>query len=376
MHSKIVNQTPWDMENPEEKSHQRQTTGSSPSLLKEDNAIVAHSPLNRLLSMQMDQEEIERTIHMEYLIEDLIPQGYHLVLYGAAGSGKTTVSLYLCKYIVEKNPDVQVLYFYLDGSLQLAAQYRKHLEEEGLDQRLSLLVGGTAEEMLDLLEESVKGNEISPKHTVVVLDTLKYLNPHVNDKSSNVRAMHRIKELTRLGITFISLHHTNKDGENFSGTAEIEQDSDGLLKITTALGDEPHARVSTIVEGGRVRFHLRPRSYAFIQGRPESVEELDEPLDPQRLEQQKKDAYAITLIKGILNLKGQISKSELEKLIKEDDSLDIGEKEIRRILREYTGIHWKIEKGGERNHIHYYSVIDETPDLIDSINEKINGSGV
>lgn len=67
--------------------------------------------------------------------------------------------------------------------------------------------------------------------TVFILDTFKFLSADVNHKNATKDAMHLIKEVCKLGATFISLGHTNKDGEKFSGTAEIEQDSDGVLRI-------------------------------------------------------------------------------------------------------------------------------------------------
>jgi len=88
--------------------------------------------------------------------------------------------------------------------------------------------------------------------------------------------------------------------------------------------------------------------------------------------QQRKDANAITIIKGILTLKGQIAKTELEKLIKKDDDFDYNDKKIKYILKHYINIHWKIQKTGERNHIHMYSVIDTTADSIDSIQKQIS----
>ena len=322
--------------------------------------------------MRMDKSERERALNMKFFIDNLIPSGYHIILYGAAGSGKTTIVLHLCRDIVRKHQEAEIFYLYLDGQLGMAAQYESHLEEEGLQERYNLLTGATVEEALTLIEQVVQSKEKRPEDVVVVLDTLKYLNPNINNKDSNVKAMQRIKKLTALGITVISLHHTNKDGENFAGTADIEQDGDAMLKIETARGDEERSRISTIKEGGRVRYFMEPRSFSFIQGDPASVKQLDDVIDPEKIEQIEKDSHAISVIKGILNYSGEVTKTELEELLKEDDDFDYGEKERKRILRTYKDIHWKIRKGGDMNRYHYYSAIDKTGEYIDTINQKID----
>ena len=353
--------------------NQQLTAKNSLKISNPNNSnIIAQSSIEALKKMKMSKDERERALTMFFFIANLIPRGYHIVLYGAAGSGKTTVALYLCSQIVLNNPHVEIYFLYLDGQLGMAANYEMYLEEKEIDERYNILTNVHLEDALTLIESAVKSGERKAEFMVIVLDTLKYLNPNINNKDANVKAMQRIKKLTSLGVTFISLHHTNKDGENFSGTAEIEQDGDAILKIVTAPGDESHSRISTIQEGGRVRFHMEPKSYTFIQGDPTSVKELEEIIDPEKLKQQAIDTYAITIIKGILNREGEQPRTELELFLKEDDDFDYSEKVRKRILHEYKGIHWKIRKGGEKNNVHYYTAIDVTSQTIETVNQKIN----
>ncbi len=347
------------------------TEDSQKALPDSDSNIIAKSPISELKKMRMSKEERERALHMVFLIDGLIPRGYHIVLFGNAGSGKTTVMLHLCMQMLLGNPKTEIYFFYLDGQLGMAANYENYLEERGLYERFNILTSVELEHALTLLEQAVSRGECKPEDIVVVLDTLKYLNPNIINKDANVKAMQRIKRLTKLGITFISLHHTNKDGENFAGTADIEQDGDAILKIVTAPGDTPHSMVSTIQEGGRVRYLMEPRTYSFTKGDPISVKELDEVLEPEKILQLEKDSHAIGIIKGILNLSGELTKTQLEEMLKEDDDFDYGEKERKRILKAYKDIHWKIRKGGEMNRNHFYSAIDNTSEHIDGINQQI-----
>lgn len=349
----------------------QQRDESQKSPIQKANTESYPSPRQALKNMQMTKEEKERAMHMVFFLESLIPQGYHIIIYGAAGSGKTTILLHLCHEIAKSHKDAEIFYLYLDGQVGMAGQYMEHLEKNGLSDRLNILTKVNIDEAFTLIEKTIETKEIAPQNLIVVLDTLKYLNPNINNKDANVKAMQRIKKLTSKGITFISLHHTNKDGNNYSGTADIEQDGDAMLKIVTALGDDPHTRVSTIQEGGRVRYFMEPKSFIFTQGRPDSVKQLDEVLDPAKLEQQEADSHAIFIIRGILNKEGKTPKTELEKLLKIDDDFDYGEKDRKRILKRYKDIHWKVHKGGERNVTHFYSAIDNTSEMIESLNHKI-----
>ncbi len=137
-------------------------------------------------------------------------------------------------------------------------------------------------------------------------------------------------------------------------------------------GDEEHTKISTLKEGGRVRYFFKEQSFTFKKGDPSSVEMIDDQVDTDKLAQLKKDSYLITIITGILASKGSISKSELEGFVKDDDDFDGSNKELKSILKRYIDIHWKIQKTGERNHIHMYSVIDTASKSIASIQTQIS----
>ena len=354
------------------KLNENQTLSTDDSQKASGNSeIIPQSAKSKLKAKKMNKETREKVLTTFFFLAQLIPAGYHIVIYGAAGSGKTTVMLFLCKMIAKNHPRVEIYYLYLDGQLAMAAYYEEHLEKEGLADRYNIITEGSADEHLMLIEEMIENKEVDPANLIVVLDTLKFLNRNVLNKDANAKTMHRIKALTNKGVTFISLHHTNKDGENFAGTAEIEQDSDALLKIETTDGDDEHTKISTIKEGGRVRYHLKPHSFEFQKGDPLSVKMLDDEVDANKLLQEKQDAKYISIIKGILTLEGELQKSKLDSFLKEDDDFDLTDKERNRILKTYADRHWKITKGGKRKHIHYYSVIDTATDSIEKIAQKL-----
>jgi hypothetical protein len=99
---------------------------------------------------------------------------------------------------------------------------------------------------------------------------------------------------------------------------------------------------------------------------------IDGQIDTAKVARQKQYCYLITIIKGILSSKGSISKSELEGFVKDDHDFHGSNKELKSILKRYIDIHWTIQKTGERNHIHMYSVIDTVSKSIDSIQSQIS----
>jgi predicted ATP-dependent serine protease len=370
-YDKIEDKTRWAQEAKEHENHELVTNGSHVTSDNSDNVIISLSAKDELKGKRMSIEDRERALHMYFFLESILPRGFHIIIYGAAGSGKTTIVLHLMKELLKRHDKAEVYYLYLDGQLGMAANYEEHLEEEGLIDRYNIITEGTAEELMCSVEELVSESK-HPEKIIIVLDTLKYLNPDIISKSTNAKVLHRIKALTGKGVTFISLHHTNKDGENFAGTAEIEQDCDALLKLVTMDGEEEHTKISTLIEGGRVRYFFEEQSFTFKKGDPGSVEMIDRQIDTAKLAQQKQDSYLITIIKGILTSKGSISKSELEGLVKEDDDFDGSNKELKSVLKRYVNTHWQIKKTGERNHIHMYSVIDTVSKSIDSIQSQIS----
>ncbi len=370
MGCKIEDKTIWTAEVKGQENQELVTNDSHVTSDNSDSVIIPLSAKEKLKGKRMNKEDRERALHMYFFLEKILPRGFHIIIYGAAGSGKTTIVLHLMKQLLIEHDSVEVYYLYLDGQLGMAANYEEHLEEEGLSDRYNLITEGTAEELMNSVENLV-AESANPEDLVIVLDTLKYLNPDIISKSTNARVLHRIKALTGKGATFISLHHTNKDGENFAGTAEIEQDSDALLKLVTMDGDEEHTKISTLKEGGRVRYFFKEQSFTFKKGDPSSVEMIDGQIDTDKLAQLKYDSYLITIIKGILTSKGPITKSELEGLVKKDDDFDGSNKELKSILKRYVDTHWKIQKTGERNHIHMYSAIDTASKSIRAIQSKI-----
>lgn len=332
----------------DEKSTQKNDLIST-DIIAKNNVKPICEALNKFA---MTAEMRERIKNMKYVIDGLFVEGYHTYVYGASGSGKTTILLNLCFEMVEKG--YTVIFLYLDGELFSASKVSEEIDKRQIQDNYKILTDGTMPEYVEILKGIINKKEALYK-TVFILDTFKFLSTDVNNKNANKDAMHFIKDICKTGATFISLGHTNKDGKNQSGTAEIEQDSDALLKIDSLEAiEEDNKIISTIKQGGRCRCTITPRTFEFTGGSPLSVISKNEIVDVESQRQlsiqRKSDAIFITEVKKLLFNGGEKTQKDLLKLL-EDFNLGITKK--RNKLNLYIGIEWE-EKKGEKNSSIYF----------------------
>jgi predicted ATP-dependent serine protease len=302
---------------------------------------------DRFACWAMDKQERERMRELKYYVPGLIVKGYHTFIFGPAGSGKTAVMLHLGGQIAKDHTDVKIIYFYLDGALSTAALASERFEALGLHERVKLLTGGTMADYTNELKRIIEDRD-RLDNTIFVLDTFKFLSNDINNKTSNKDAMHFIKRLQTLGATFISLGHTNKDGKRESGTAEIEQDSDVVLRIDGEQRDGK--QTSTIKCGGRCRADIMEASFEFIPGEVGEVKQLSEVVDveasQQREKQRAKDQRVIDGIRQLLHDNGGMNQSAIVAAAKESDELaGTPVKTIRDVLIRWTDHEWTVKPG-------------------------------
>ena len=333
--------------------------------MKKDNQI----DLNLFDKFQMTKQRREELKNMKYVINGLIVENYHTYLMGNAGAGKTTIMLHLCFEMVEKG--YKIIYFYLDGALNTASKVGAEIERLNIENNFKLLVDGTMNDYKEILQSFISTKTRLDK-TIFVLDTFKFLSADINHKNANKEAMHLIKEVCKLGATFISLGHTNKDGVKFSGTAEIEQDSDGVLKIDGY--EDNTTTTSTIKKGGRCRYEVKEVSYKFERGDVLSVTKLNDVFDAEskikELELLEKDKYLISEIKRVLRLNPNMLQKNI--IVAVNEATAESKNKIIKILNTYLDKHWSKAQSKEALNGYEYKVIDTDFDkLIENLQNNL-----
>lgn len=315
--------------------------------------IIPNIQSNPFQCFAMTAEHMKQIEEMVYLVDGFIVKGYHTYLFGEAGGGKTTIAFYLAKEILQKFPTMNVVFFYIDGTPTMAKNAMELFIALGLDDRMTITHTGTVNDYIATMQACID-QKTDLSNTFFIFDTFKYLTSDINNKTSNKNAMALIKKICyENGATFLSLGHTNKDGEKHSGTAEIEQDSDAIFRIDSYL--ENNIATSTIQKGGRCRLEDKTLSFRFTKGDVSSVELLDESIDVAAIEvaisERAKDIAFIAEVKSILPEGVEKSQSEMVTLL---EDTGIGRNTLIKKLRYYSQKgEWSIKKG-ENNALIYF----------------------
>jgi len=297
-------------------------------------------------------------------IDGLAHPGHHAYLFGASGSFKTTFVTALCMQALEENDALECHYWGFDVS----PPYVKAIID--IDhERFSLFPAQTIDDMKSFYSEYLN-NELQLDNTIIVLDTFKFLSNDIQGKNANKDAMHYIKRIIKLGAAWVSIGHTNKDGQRESGTAEIEQDSDALLRIDTVV--DGSKAIANIKNGGRVRWGETNITIQTViseddKERPELFwgnairqAQITGSVDIERMKTANEKAPQMEVIrKIILDYKTAnneaVNQTTLKKLIKENEHINLTDREITQALDAGIPRYWKssMDKQNHNRKLYY-----------------------
>ncbi len=233
----------------------------------------------------LDDEAVAKRRAQTYI--GLFGTGMVTVLFGAAGTFKTTVMARDCVDALKADSDLEVYMWSFDAAQSHENAIIELAKAEGVADRFHISNGVSSSDYNEMVDHVI-GTEEDMRNTMFIVDTYKHVSSNVNDKSSNLEALTRMKQLGKLGCTVVTLAHSNKDKDKNSGTAEVEQDSDALLKIDATEVDGTYT--ISITKFGRVRYDFEPCSYEVAKpgkGRGyydimKSVKKLDKVVDIER----------------------------------------------------------------------------------------------
>lgn len=297
-------------------------------------------------------ERLEEMTNRSFLIDGLIQEKSHTVIYGASGTGKTTLMFYFAKEAKVNNPELEIFYFLLDGADQIALNGMRYFDDVSFLHVLNLV---QAQDIMVELHKNIK-DKVDLSNVLFIFDTYKKFQSDVNNKGANTAHMHILRELTSLGATVVSVAHTNKDGKNFSGTAEMEQDADAVIKVNKMVESEDKEVMNiSLSEGGRIRWKLIPRSYKIPRNdpNPQLVVPI-EYIDMKDAEFLDEYAEIIAVVRQSLAEDGDGNQKALYERLEED--VFCGRDKFFQILHKGRGKFWKATRTAKKSYI--YSSID------------------
>ena len=237
----------------------RTSDATAPSV-KKKNAKKS-DPWRHLKKSALTKEKAHEFMNMRMLVDGIIAHNKHILIYGASGAFKTTLA---CRMALDMAADgLDIHYWSFDPTMQQAAALERVAREDGIGEKMTILADSTISEFLEAYEDA-DDEELDMSNVVVILDTFKFLTKNVNDKNANKEAMHFVKNFIQVrGGTCVTLAHTNKDGKDNSGTAELEQDGDAMLRIDATKDETTNTATVTIKEGKRVRYIVKPTTFTI-----------------------------------------------------------------------------------------------------------------
>ncbi len=298
-------------------------------------------------SKGISMTELEERIDRKFYVPGVIQEKTHVVLFGNSGTGKTTIGFFLMKKILDENPGVKIMYFLLDGADLIAYNARNFIPND----RLTIIMNENAQDILNDINSEVKAR-VDLRGTIYVFDTYKKFQNDVNSKKANTQHLDLIRKVTALGATCISIAHTNKDGGTFSGNAEIEQDTDGVIRFDRLADLEREGMMTvSLTAGARVRWKFEECSFRMPQYDPDParVESINY-LNINKWKDESNDMAAIDAIKEVIENSGEkgIVQGELIKKVSEENG--IGRNTAGEKAKQYAGRHWirirKADVGG------------------------------
>jgi hypothetical protein len=315
---------------------------------------------------ELTEDKLESMKNMRILYDNIIPEGQHTFIYGSAGAMKTTLLSWICIEVLKKYKEKIVHNWSFDASTNHQASIFQYGVDENVSERFKLYDQHTIDDYHTHYDMAIeKGARLD--RLLILIDTYKFVTTDVNSKAANKKALHYIKQLTALGATVVSLGHTNKDGLKNSGTAEVEQDSDNVLRINRAVDEFSKNVTLTIEAAGRTRFNCSPTSfklapegsnYDYLYSALQTTQELDVAVDLTAVVSEEtrdnksekikelKDRPIVNAIAKVIdemansnNVMLKPTQPIIVKEMKERESLS--KAKVDTILREYNGTRWK-----------------------------------
>ena len=249
-------------------------------------------------------------IEQEFLIDGLIPKGLITLFYAQGGTGKSFLAISLANYLATQKGQ-QVVYIDFDNPIRV-------LKERGIDSLIAnsaniSYIQRSAVNMknVDLIKEiECRAIGQSYKDCLFIIDSIRNITDiHNNNKCGDMMDM--FMNIREAGATIILLSHSNKDGRNYEGSANIRNSLDCMYKVNKRPSDKHYLNLLLEVDKERAGVS----DFAFsIDTKQLTLQEMD--MDIAMM-----DAHEVEMveqIKKVLLIRGELNKKALMEAIGKD----------------------------------------------------------
>lgn len=280
----------------------------------------------------------------EMLIPKLIPRTGVIPVFGHYGAGKTTFARYLYKYLLSTRHDTYIKYVDADNPIDKLQQFGIHELIEKYGERFEYYgkrgsMSDLADGLEDVMRKSIDRQKVYPERSYVIFeDNLKNLMRKNKQGFADLNHLYRLeKEFQAVGGTSIILHHTNKQGV-FADSKDIVNFADLAYYVT--FKESTNAIV--IEPDKQSRYHVEAKAYHVDP----ITREISHEIDYRMANVSKEEVQIVHHIQELLDECGEFNQNELEKETRGfRNSLGIGDKRFRAILKKYDGEAWTTVRG-------------------------------
>jgi hypothetical protein len=206
------------------------------ALLEEYDEVAGAGRPDAAAALRKGSELQVLDIHIEWLIDRLIPRNSVTMLHGPGGIGKTWVLLQAAKaisigadFLGMRTQQRPVVFVALEDPLPILVERVRHLDIREVN--FWCLGANPRPPKLDTPEYSLY--QKLPAGSLIVLDTLRSAHDGDENSSKDISlVMGRLKELREAGFDIIINHHTGKASDRvYKGSTAISDLSDHVLSL-------------------------------------------------------------------------------------------------------------------------------------------------
>jgi hypothetical protein len=274
------------------------------------------------------------------------------VLYGASGSGKSSLMINYCQYILSKINEVHIIYIDADMNANKLKQIgigeliKKHKERfVYAGKQVTNIVAKTQELLKEIIEFQ---NKCSRKKYLVVEDSLTLLSQKKNGFLDTDMLYKYEKQIREAGGTVILIHHLNKNGV-FADSQQIENFAD-----YTFLVERNDFNNCILLKPQKAsRFDIQPKAY-----KTEDRKIIDE-IDFSMANISLCESNFVKIIVDLL-ADGEMNQSEIMKYLKQSSfftKFGVGEKKAIGWLEKWAkNAKWSFEQRANEKNAKYFFI--------------------